>query len=502
MATYEEIMAAARRADAQGDEGAARRLVQMAQAIPKTSLREQSMNGVNEGIAGILGAPVDIATMGLNAGSQAINAIAGTEIPRIENPVGGSNTFRQPMEAAGAITDQQPQTTAQRYARSIGRETGAMSVPGLGLLAKAAQPARVGLLELASALGAGVGSQVARDEFPDNQIAESVGGLLGGLAPSAVSRTARPGPQAPDMDTLREQQEQAYGVVEESQARVTPESSARLSEGLRQRLAEEGVPEFLPTPVRSVSSKIDALPDDALISDIEDLRRRVGNDVAGSTDRQTSRIGVGLKDKIDDYLRSLEPAEVTAADPQEVVGALERGREVTQRIRKSEALGGETGAVTRAIRRAATSGTGGNEVNAIKQNIRAILDSPRKRRGFTSDEIELMEQIVEGTGTENLLRHVGRMSPTSGALPAMAGLGATGTTMGVGLGPVGMVPSLLGLGAQTTLEGMSRRRVGLLDELVRNGAPLAPKVMEDYERRAILGLLTSQTASDGDAAPQ
>ena len=53
--------------------------------------------GANDAIAGTLGAPADLVTGALNLPSRAINAVAGTSLPTIQNPVGGSNWWRGAM---------------------------------------------------------------------------------------------------------------------------------------------------------------------------------------------------------------------------------------------------------------------------------------------------------------------------------------------------------------------------------------------------------------------
>ena len=52
-----------------------------------TTMTEQTMSGVNEGIAGILGGPVDLMTGAINMGKQGLNALAGTDFQPINNPV-------------------------------------------------------------------------------------------------------------------------------------------------------------------------------------------------------------------------------------------------------------------------------------------------------------------------------------------------------------------------------------------------------------------------------
>jgi len=72
-----------------------------------------------------------------------------------------------------------------------------------------------------------------------------------------------------------------------------------------------------------------------------------------------------------------------------------------------------------AVSRAGTSGTGGNVDNAIRQNMRKLLNNPNWSRGMTADERAAINSVVEGGGKvslQNAFRMLGRASPTTGAL--------------------------------------------------------------------------------------
>ena len=88
-------------------------------ASADTNMLEQSMSGVNEGLASLIGAPVDLMTGAVNLIPRGINAVAGTNIPLIENGFGGSGTVKDVM--GSAISDVAPQTRAQRFGRRLVR---------------------------------------------------------------------------------------------------------------------------------------------------------------------------------------------------------------------------------------------------------------------------------------------------------------------------------------------------------------------------------------------
>jgi hypothetical protein len=167
--------------------------------------------GINRGIASTFGVPVDATTWALNKGIHGVNDVAGTNLPDISNPVGGSESIKRVMGYVGA----DPNNVAadgnlQRYAAAAGEGIGSMAVPGLGAeaaLAKtgealtpmartALEAVRGGGSQPSSAMqtlrnlagnaltgaGSGAGSQAAQDAAPENlkPVAGVAGSLIGG----------------------------------------------------------------------------------------------------------------------------------------------------------------------------------------------------------------------------------------------------------------------------------------------------------------------------------
>src|SRR5690606_251659 len=96
----------------------------------------QGMSGINEGIAAALGLPIDALTGAVNLTTGGMNWLGDlvglppeTSIPRIDNPVGGSQWLRQFGEDQGLIRAD-PQTDAGAFWRRAGQSVGAASVPG------------------------------------------------------------------------------------------------------------------------------------------------------------------------------------------------------------------------------------------------------------------------------------------------------------------------------------------------------------------------------------
>lgn len=472
---------------------------------PNTSFVEQGMSGVNEGLAGVLGFPVDAATMAINAGLSGVNKVAGTSLPKIENPVGGSGTFSGLMEKAGSISDVQPQNVTQRYARRIGREVGfgAPIAVATGGGAAASGLAKLMAANATADTAAGVAGQTAREIAPDSTVADIVASILaGGGAAAGLARTQMGRAPAPYQTT--DEMFDAAGRGYERAYEGNPQLTRSAQEGLFSRL-EGRLKEERATPRRHPRA-YDAVQEaknwpNAQLRDIEETRSIFGRDVAGNADE--APIGMALKSEIDDYLNGLKPSDVTGNDPAESVAELLAARKLSHQAHKARAV---EGAAYRASSRAATSGTGGNEVNTMRQNVRSILDSevaPRragKRSGYSRDEIAQMEKIVFGTRGGNSLRLAGRLAPSSGGLAATLMTAGTGGATLVGGGP-GMALSAGLVGgaelAKMAAERMTKKEIDELLEIIRRGGVAQKRQLSPVGR----AILKAATLSSMDGAP-
>lgn len=513
MPTYEQLMGAARRADAAGDEYAARRFLTLAKEArdgsgaapavapspeaqglptapveapappPQTGVLGQVGTGMNEGIADMLGAPVDMATAGLNW----LGGKVGMD--PIQSPVGGSQSLRGLLSPF--MTAEEPQTAGQRIARRVGQEVGAGAVA-----APVAGIGSAGSLALNTAANAASGAAGgATAEVTDDPYAQIAASILAGAGTVGAAHRLRPGPTAPSLDALKAERAEAYARVRGSEGQITPEAMSRLNLGVQRQTSMAEMDDILhPKASRAVERLRDT--EGPTISKLEQRRQYIGSDVAGSVDAGERRLGSILKDEIDGFLGKLGPADLRGeANPDEIVAALQRGRAAHSKVARSEML---EAAIDRAERRAATSGTGGNVVNTTRQNIRSILDDPRKARKFSQAERDIMEAIVRGTGTTNTMRMLGRLSPSSGALPYMAS-GIGGVTGAASSGnPLFMLPATVGYAAKEAGERLTAKQVKKLQEVVRNGGPVAAKTLTDGERRVLQAMMAVQGVSASD----
>jgi hypothetical protein len=505
-ATYEQLMAKSRELFAAGDVAGAKRVARIAldrrgaesapapqggQEVSPTGSADdggwlaslggvgnQILAGANEGLANLAGAPVDLATGAINLGISGVNAATGSDFAPITDPVGGSEDMRalmSPFITAGA-----PDNAPERYARSVGRDVGSAVIPVGATLGTATKATPQIVAALQSAIGSGIASQAARDAAPDSPVLEILAGLAGGALPLALHRA--PVPRVPTGDDLGQQ----AGALYERGATRTPADAPDVAD-LRATMADALRGSSRVTPAGrvmasgNVKSFLDVLDDydghGMAPGEMQNLRTYL-QDAAASTDAGERRMATILLDRFDEWRNKRVPE---FADADALYARAKRAEDVDWRVEK-------------AARRADSTGTGGNAVNTARQNIRQILDNPKARRGYSPAEIAMMEGIVRGTPMTNAARMIGRLSPTSGALPLM------GNIAGIGISPVVGVP-LMGAaaGAKGIAELLTNRQIGALSEMIRNGGPVARPGMtaaQDAIVRALMGNTLTGAAGD------
>jgi hypothetical protein len=96
----------------------------------------------------------------------------------------------------------------------------------------------------------------------------------------------------------------------------------------------------------------------------------------------------------------------------------------------------------------------------MRQEVKKLYD---KGRGFSGDEREAMKEIMLGKPGQNILRLLGKLSPSGNGL--MAALGVGGAMANPALGAA----SLGGMGAKWLADRGTQTAIEALDVLIRSG---------------------------------
>lgn len=315
----------------------------------------------------------------------------------------------------------------------------------------AGAPARVvaaapGLLRMiGSAAGFGAVEGAARNS---EDVGSALGGALrGGGTAAATTGLLGAGTQALGFRARRAAREQARGTP--------PEVLKDQARDLYRQLDEAGVAysrdqsfdfvdnaisdlrqnQWSPTGVHSqlngVIAQIEELRGQPItLERLQELRETLGAE-AGSNEPQIRRIAGRLIGSIDGFVREVEPT-LSQLPAEQIAPMWGAARQLWRNANTAEDIGWR---VRKAERRAASTNSGQNTENAIRQNIRQVVDKaeqPRRYNPFSRPEIAQMERVVEGSPAQNTLRWIGNQ--VSG-IPAQTITGGTGAALtGLGLG--------------------------------------------------------------------
>jgi hypothetical protein len=384
------------------------------------------------------------------------------------------------------------------------RALGAVA-PTVAPLAFGAGPASLPLRMAASgATGAAMGGADAfvRSDYDGMEALKGAawGGAMGTAGPAvaagagkvarALAERLRPGEQAPTIEALRAAAGKAYQAADDAGVVVGQKAVADTADDIASLVKNTGYHPKLHPRIGVALEELEAAKTaPQSLTALEQLRRIVKT-AGKSLDPDERRIAGEIVDTLDDRLASLKPADVVAGDADKGVAALKEGRELWSRMRKSEMI---EEALEKAANRTSSTGSGGNADNAVRQNIRQILDSPKKARLFNEEERAAMQAVVDGTGWHNFTRLVGKLSPQGNGLMAALGIGATAAN------PMMAAIPAVGFGSKKIAEALTRGNAGALDSLVRAGGPLQPSAlaapMEEGTSALIRALMTPTMGS-------
>jgi hypothetical protein len=479
MATYEQLMDAARKADAAGDAPATKRFLELAKGAksgPQTNIVEQVGTGTSEGIANMAGLPVDMLTKGINA----VGGMAG--MPPIQTPVGGSESLKGLLSPF--MADAEPQTAGQRIGRRVGQDvgSGAVAAPLAGISSLGGLAMNAGA-DVASGAAGGATSEVT-----DNPVVNALVSLLAGAAVPGAAYAMR-GDGSPSIDDLKGQASARYKQVEDSDLRLTPDQTQEMQGNISARMNDEFMdPPMHPNAaggVRRVYGVADRSPDgQPTLQEVREATRWITQHVQKNVNAAEGEqaLGGAMKSEIKDYLGKVAP------DHPDV----QAWREADALTRRAKNAGALDEAMENASVNAGSSGVGGNTINASRQAVKNALLKGKQAQYLNPAEEAAVKQFVKGTKTSNALRRAGGFAPARGMFPS-AGLIAQASIAGATGNPLFVAPAVIGSVAQALGESLTKRQVNDLSTFLKTGAK-PNRAMSAGEIAVLNALLASQAA--------
>ncbi|MCC3246761.1 hypothetical protein LG047_15790 [Methylocystis sp. WRRC1] len=410
--------------------------------------------------------------------SSAANA-ALLNIPR--NVAAAARTLTKP--GAGSfeqeysyLRDIDEAAARQNQAASFG---GALvgAVTGAAALPVAPAVSLVGRMAQGAALGAGYGglSELADTKDPAKALqSAAIGGVIGGVAApiaekivtapiNAVGRVASKvrgtAPVIPTKEEIKASSQAAYDAADQAGLIVKPQGVQTLWNDTKAMLANEG---YHPSNQPKLSNFINELQNlqsgNVTLKGLETTRKML-RAARTDTDAETRRLGAMAAERFDDFLTNLKPSDVLMGDAKGGVAALKEARSLWSSYRKADLV---DEALQAAKMRAASTGSGGNVDNAIRQEFRKILQNKKKSQSFTDAEKAALARIVTGTQGQNTLRLLGKLSPQGNGL--MMALHVIG---GVSSGGASVPLAALGAGIKALADRATPANVERLSKIIR-----------------------------------
>lgn len=304
-------------------------------------------------------------------------------------------------------------------------------------------------------------------------------GKVGDVGTKAIAKALTPAVKkvaVKPIEELQKVKDAAYEAVEKTGAKYAPQSLQNTASTIRQTVGKELDPGLHPRVVSVLNNLDDRFSQGPLsIKEVDNARRFVRANIfdKASSDEE-KRLGNMIVNGLDDFIESAGPADVVAGNAGDAAKAISTARDMNTRFKKTEMT---LDALEMAANRAGSSGSGGNIDNATRQQMRRILETTKN---LSDQEKEILTAIVRGEKLSNVLRMVGKFSPTSGGLPAWFNLFATSVA-----GPFGLATAAVGAGSKMAADRMTQGGVQDLLRVMQAGGKINPNQLTPEQLRLI-----------------
>jgi hypothetical protein len=211
------------------------------------------------------------------------------------------------------------------------------------------------------------------------------------------------------------------------------------------------------------------LPQTATPAQIQNIRRVATGlrDSAGANNYQRN-LGSQLAGEVDNFLETADPSHYASppggATSDQLADDLKEANRLWSQYSKADTV---DEALSRAQLRAASTYSGGNENNAMRQELRRIYE---KRKGrWTPDEDAAFQTAIRGGKVENIARMLGKLAPSRGGLSTWANIGA-----GAGTGGATLPLTALAEGAKVIGDRATKRNLEEVSRVIRAGGSRTP----------------------------
>lgn len=542
--TYEQLIEAARNADAAGDDVAAKRLLEAAAPLrpsvdkpaptpsPVAEVQksgvERALDLTGEAVAGLnrpITSLIDFATTPIRAVEQQVRPYAQSMLG-IE-PEG----FAAPFSLRGMIPER-GEFAGEGVATDIVAGTGELT----GMMMSGAPIQRFISQMVAKGLQTGTAKNVfellASGKPIDDIIFGTTGGLGGESAaalagqaeflPEGAEEFARISGQIitpaaaqallkqvtnfassrllneaiPSTEALKGASSYIYTQLDELGVKAGKESTQRLSSNLSKFLDDELSSDSMYDTVRNRVTRLmqDIKSGDVTFGTIDTARGKLAQQAAAGTDDIARTAGIAAKLIDEEILRMTGSAPNQTIDGRTISEAVRTARELWRRSNTSKEL--DTVTKNASIDAKANRQTGKPYEYYLRQGMASLLKSDRQTVAFTKKEREAINSFINGGKLENVLMTLGNLGAKAGVLTSGLISGALGTFAYTTANPSLVVPAMVGAGAVASsyLVGKGLQQLSLA-ALKNNGNLMKGMIRAGNDAEAIARSYVSNTPS-------
>jgi hypothetical protein len=326
----------------------------------------------------------------------------------------------------------------------------------------------------------------------------AAGALLGGVITGGLQRIANGRVRGAAMKALKPTadlkaaRDDAYQAVSNLGASYRSQAVDDLVARMEKQLQSRAFNSELHKGASAALQYAQSLRGKALsLTELDQLRQVVSRDAGGSMLPADKSFGASMVDQIDSFIERTVPtsgANGQKVNVRAVSGAIREARKAHTQFRKAELI---DSILLEAADQAASTGSGGNVNNVIRQRFKSLLKNKKQIKFFSSDEIGAMRRIVRGSAKDNTLRLVGKLSPGGNGLMTALNLGA------VAVNPAALTVSAGASAAKAIADKGTMKAVDGLRATVQTGRDVSRDAVEiTAQKRALFRTLAAEFGID------
>ena len=308
------------------------------------------------------------------------------------------------------------------------------------------------------------------------------------VIPGVKKALRRPDLNPPTAEELKAASKSQYDAARDMAVDYSADAVQNLANSAIADLEKDGILGELAPKTFSLLKRLGSPPEGAIATGegLEAARRAFGNAAKDFSNPTEQLAAKRVVERLDSFLEGPDEASVVAGAAADAARLRKTARGNYAASKRSDQI---TGIREDAELDAAAANSGANADNRTRQRVKALLQSPKKRAGYSDAELEQLRKVVEGTRSSNIARAAGNLLGGGGGL---GGLVTSG--FGGGAGIMAGSPTLAALGAGLPIAGrwlkavsdsMTGKALRQADKLTRKRSPLYEALIQGTPAEAI-----------------